>query len=127
MPQLGRIILAATVGGFLANTLMQPELASSLVSMVILAYFSGLAICTRWYFSRYNKRLTEIETAAERTREINSVLRDVGFATNTFFWSTDAEGELTDISNDELLGEQLRSLLHGKDWLSMLRQSPERE
>ncbi len=127
MPQLGRIILAATVGGFLANTLLQPELGASLVSMVILAYFSGLAICTRWYFSRYNKQLTEIETAAERTREINSVLRDVGFATDTFFWSTSAEGELVEISNDELLGAQLRAFLQGKDWLSVFAPSPERE
>ncbi|MFN3212745.1 MAG: putative bifunctional diguanylate cyclase/phosphodiesterase [Henriciella sp.] len=127
MPQLGRIILAATVGGFLANTLMQPELASSIVSLVILTYFSGLAICTRWYYSRYDKQLTQIETAAERTREINSVLRDVGFATNTFFWSINTEGELTDISNDEMLGEQLRELLNGKDWLSLFTPSPERE
>lgn len=127
MPQLGRIVLSATVGGFLANTLMQPELASSIVSIVILAYFSGLAICTRWYFSRYNKRLTEIETAAERTREINSVLRDVGFATDTFFWSTSAEGQLIDINNDELLGENLREALRGRDWLSLFAPSPERE
>ena len=105
MPQLGRLLIAATVGGFLANTLLQPELTSALVSLVMLAYFSGLAICTKWYFSDYNKRLTEAETAAERTREINSVLRDVGFATDTFFWSTSEDGRITAINNDELLGE----------------------
>ena len=47
MPQMGRLLIAATVGGFLANTLMQPELTSALISMVMLAYFSGLAICTQ--------------------------------------------------------------------------------
>lgn len=127
MPRFGRIVLSATVGGFLANTLMQPEFVSSVISMVILAYFSGLAICTRWYFSRYNKRLTEIETSAERTREINSVLRDVGFATDTFFWSINADGELIEISNDELLGEHLRGRLQGNDWISLFAPSPERE
>ncbi|MEL7112119.1 MAG: EAL domain-containing protein [Pseudomonadota bacterium] len=127
MPQLGRIVLAATVGGFLANTLMQPELVSALISMIILAYFSGLAICTRWYFSQYNKRLTEVETAAERTREINSVLRDVGFATDTFFWSTRADGEIIEINNDELVSAPLREAVAGRDWLSLFRASPERD
>lgn len=127
MPQLGRLVLATTVGGFLANALLQPELVSSVVSLIMLAYFSGLAICTRWYFSRYNKQLTEAETAAERTREINSVLRDVGYATDTFFWSTSEDGQITEINNDEMLGNELRDLLLGRDWLSVFAPSPERD
>ncbi|MEP1142952.1 MAG: EAL domain-containing protein [Henriciella sp.] len=127
MPQLGRLVLAATVGGFLANTLLQPEMSSTVISMIILAYFSGLAICTRWYFSQYNKRLTAVETAAERTREINSVLRDVGFATDTFFWSTRPDGEIIDINNDDLLDAPLRSVVMGRNWLSLFRASPERD
>ncbi|MEM9053921.1 MAG: GGDEF domain-containing protein, partial [Pseudomonadota bacterium] len=127
MPRVGRILLAATVGGFLANTLFQPDILSSVVSMIMLAYFSGLAICTRWYFSRFNKRLTEVENAAQRTREINSVLRDVGFATDTCFWSTDEAGEIVEISNDELLGERLSEFLIGRDLLRLFKASPERD
>ncbi|MEO1303367.1 MAG: EAL domain-containing protein [Pseudomonadota bacterium] len=127
MPRVGRLVLAATVGGFLANALLQPEFISSVVSLIMLAYFSGLAICTRWYFSRYNKRLTDAETAAERTREINSVLRDVGYATDTFFWSTNKDGQIIEINNDEMLGDELRDLLMGRDWLSVFSPSPERD
>ena len=127
MPGLGRLILAATVGGFLANAFIQAEFVSSLISLIMLAYFAGLAICTRWYFSGYNKRLTETETAAERNREINSVLRDVGFATDTFFWSTDDMGRICELNNDEMLETGLRALLVGEDWLSLFRPSAERE
>ena len=127
MPQMGRLLIAATVGGFLANTLLQPELTSALISLVMLAYFSGLAICTKWYFSDYNKRLTEVETAAERTREINSVLRDVGFATDTFFRSTSEDGKITAINNDELLGETARHAILDQNLLSLFKASSERE
>ena len=127
MPRVGRLVLAATVGGFLANALLQPEFISSVVSLIMLAYFSGLAICTRWYFSRYNKRLTDAETAAERTREINSVLRDVGYATDTFFWSTYKDGQIIEINNDDMLGDELRDLLMGREWLSVFSPSPERD
>lgn len=47
MPRLGRMLLAATVGGFLANILFQPDYLSSAISLVMLTYFSGLAISTR--------------------------------------------------------------------------------
>lgn len=127
MPALGRLVLVGTVGGFLANAVIQPELVSSVISLIMLAYFSGLAICTRWYFSGYNKRLTEVETASERTREINSVLRDIGFATDTFFWSTDEQGRICDLNNDEMLDPDLRAHLVGNDWLSLFRASAERE
>ena len=127
MPRLGRILLAMTIGGFLANIVLQPELSSALVSMIMLAYFSGLAICTKWYFSDYNKKLTEAETAAERTREINSVLRDVGFATDTFFWSTKEDGRVSEINNDELLGDDARNKVLNCDLLGLFKASPERE
>ncbi|MEO1659604.1 MAG: EAL domain-containing protein [Pseudomonadota bacterium] len=127
MPQLGRVLLAATVGGFMANTVLQPQLSVSLVSMIMLAYFSGLAICTRWYFSSYNRKLTEFETAAERTREINSVLRDVGFATDTLFWSTNADGVITEINNDELLGAQSQDYVLGRSLLALFKAAPERD
>ena len=127
MPALGRLVLVTTVGGFLANAVIQPELISSVISLIMLAYFSGLAICTRWYFSSYNKRLTEAETSAERTRELNSVLRDVGFATDTFFWATDENGRICELNNDEMLDAELRAHLVGEDWLSLFRPSAERE
>ena len=127
MPQLGRLLLAAIIGGFLANTVMQPELSSALISMIMLAYFSGLAICTKWYFSDYNKRLTDVENAAERTREINSVLRDVGFATDTLFWSTSEDGRVSAISNDELLSEDTRRAILERDLLGLFKASSERD
>ena len=70
MPRLGRIVLAFTLGGFIANTLFQPTVASSIIRgvLVMLVYFCGLAVCTRWYFSRYSQRLNEVEIAVQRTR-----------------------------------------------------------
>jgi len=127
MPQLGRILVATIIGGYLANALLQPNMGSALVSFVMLAYFSGLAICTKWYFSAYNKKLTEVETAAERTREINSVLRDVGFATDTLFWSTSENGDISAINNDELLGETDRDSILGQNILRVFKASAERE
>jgi len=127
MPQLGRILVATIIGGYLANALLQPTMGSALVSFVMLAYFSGLAICTKWYFSAYNKKLTAVETAAERTREINSVLRDVGFATDTLFWSTSENGDISAINNDELLGDTDRDAILGQNILRVFKASSERE
>lgn len=127
MPQLGRILVATIIGGYLANALLQPSMGSALVSFVMLAYFSGLAICTKWYFSAYNKKLTAVETAAERTREINSVLRDVGFATDTLFWSTSENGDISAINNDELLGDTDRDAILGQNILRVFKASAERE
>lgn len=127
MPQLGRLLVASIIGGFLANALLQPDVSSALISMIMLAYFSGLAICTKWYFSAYNKKLTEAETAAERTREINSVLRDVGFATDTLFWSTSEDGRITAINNDDLLGETARHAIVDQNLLHLFKASSERE
>ena len=123
MPQMGRLLIAAVIGGFLANALLQPELSSAVLSLVMLAYFSGLAICTKWYFSNYNKKLTEVETAAERTREINSVLRDVGFATDTLFWSTSEDGRIVSINNDELLSETARHAIIDQSLLNLFKAS----
>jgi len=127
MPRLGQIVLAATLGGFIANTILQPTVASALISMVMLIYFGGLAVCTRWYFSRYNKRLHDAELEVQRTREINSVLRDVGFATDTCFWSTDEDGMISDVRNDELLGAYLSEHVLGQDILALFKASPERD
>ncbi|NQY96718.1 MAG: EAL domain-containing protein [Henriciella sp.] len=127
MPRLGRIVLAVTLGGFVANTLFQPTVAATIVSMVMLIYFGGLAFCTRVYFSRYNQRLQDVEASVQRTREINSVLRDVGFATDTCFWSTDVDGMISEVSNDALLGTDLSTELLGRDILSLFESSPERD
>lgn len=127
MPRLGRIVLAVTLGGFVANTLFQPTVASTIVSMVMLVYFGGLAVCTRIYFARYNQRLQEVELEVQRTREINSVLRDVGFATDTCFWSTDQDGLVSEVSNDALLGTELTERVLGRDILTLFKYSPERD
>nr|WP_083332788.1 bifunctional diguanylate cyclase/phosphodiesterase [Hyphomonas sp. Mor2] len=127
MPRLGRLVLAVTLGGFVANTLFQPTVSSTIVSMVMLIYFGGLAVCTRVYFSRYSQRLQEMEASVQRTREINSVLRDVGFATDTCFWSTDEQGLISEVSNDALLGETLSERVVDRDILSLFKYSPERD
>ncbi len=127
MPRLGRILLAVTLGGFIANTLFQPTLLSSLASVALLVYFGALALGARRYFSKYSQRLNDVETAVQRTREINSVLRDVGFATYTCFWSTDSDGRISDVSNDELLGTQLSEEVIGHNILSLFKASPERQ
>ena len=79
------------------------------------------------YLSRYNQRLQEVEASVQRTREINSVLRDVGFATDTCFWSTDVDGMISEVSNDALLGTDLSAELLGRDILSLFESSPERD
>lgn len=127
MPSLGRILLAGTVGGFLANIAFQPDYLSSAISLVMLTYFSGLAISTRWYFARFNRRLTEVEATAGRAREINSVLRDIGFATDTCFWSTNLDGTIVEISNDDLLGPELSQAVMGQDLIGLFQASPERD
>ena len=127
MPRLGRIVLATTVGGYLANVFFQPDFLSSAASLIILVYFSGLAISTRWYFARFSKRIEEVEETAGRTREINSVLRDVGFATDTCFWSSDTESRITEISNDELLGLEMSRGVIGQELGSLFKASPERD
>ncbi len=127
MPRLGRLVLAVSLGGFIANTLIQPSVAATAVSTVMLLYFSGLAVCTRIYFSRYSQRLQEVEAAVQRTREINSVLRDVGFATDTCFWATDEQGLIIEVSNDAILGAELSASLFGQDILSLFKSSPERD
>lgn len=127
MPSLGRVLLAGTVGGFLANIAFQPDYLSSAISLVMLTYFSGLAISTRWYFARFNRRLIEVEETAGRTREINSVLRDVGFATDTCFWSSNLDSAIAEVSNDDLLGPDLSTTIIGRDLIGLFRASPERD
>ena len=127
MPKLGRFILAVTVGGFISNVMFQPDWQSAAVSLIMLAYFSGLALCTRWYFARFNTRLDEAEEAIQRAKEMNSVLRDVGYSTNTCFWRTDQNGKLTDLSSDAQFGRQLRNTVMGQEISSLFSASSERD
>jgi diguanylate cyclase (GGDEF)-like protein len=127
MPKLGRLILAVTVGGFLSNVVFQPDLQSAAVSMIMLAYFSGLAVCTRWYFARFSRQINEVEESIQRAKDMNSVLRDVGYSTNTCFWRTNASGHLVELSSDAQFGHEIRSHVLGKDIAALFSASGERD
>lgn len=127
MPKFGRLILAVTVGGFLSNTVFQPDLQSAAVSLIMLAYFSGLAVCTRWYFARFSRQIDEVEASIQRAKDMNSVLRDVGYSTKTCFWRTDKDGQLIELSSDAQFGREIRSTVIGKDLASLFAPSSERD
>lgn len=127
MAKFGRILLAITVGGFVSNIVFQPDIQSAVVSLIMLAYFSGLAVCTRWYFSRFSKRLEDVEESIQRAKEMNSVLRDVGVSTNTCFWRTNDDGIIVEMSNTALFGDKLERSAMKQDLVSLFEPSQERE
>jgi len=127
MPKVGKALLAVTVGGFLANTLFQPNLFASVMSLTMLVYFGALAMCSRWYYARFDKRLDAAEEVAARTQELKSVLKDIGQAADTYFWRSDDAGILTEVSNEaSLIGILDRQVL-GREFIDLFVQSQERE
>ncbi len=102
MPGLAKFLIATVAGGFIANSFFLPDLQSMSVSIIMLSYFSVLAICSRWYYARFDRRLHDAEDLAERAEELNSVLKDVGETAATYFWRTDAHGRVSEVSDDTL-------------------------
>ncbi|MDJ0922381.1 MAG: bifunctional diguanylate cyclase/phosphodiesterase [Henriciella sp.] len=103
MPGLAKMLLTGVVGCFAANAFFYTDIETTSISLIMLSYFSGLAVCARWYYARLSKRLVAVESVAAQARELSSVLKDVGHAADTYFWRTDRSGLLTEM--DEALHE----------------------
>ena len=127
MPKIGKTMLAVAVGGFLANTLFQPDLFSSIMSLAMLIYFGVLGFCSRWYYMRFNERLDAAEEVALRTQELKSVLKDIGHAADTYFWRTDTRGVVVEVSNGAALVKSLDRQVVGRHLIDQFAQSQERE
>lgn len=93
-PRLALTLLAPVVLGFLLNIYVQSEIQASVVSVVVLAYFSVIAICTRWYFARYEKKLDDANEADLQARSLLGMLQDLSEATTGYFWRTGRKGVL---------------------------------
>ncbi|MEL7231068.1 MAG: EAL domain-containing protein, partial [Pseudomonadota bacterium] len=94
MPRTSRTLICLVAGGFIANTLMLPNATSVIVSMITLTYFSVLAVCARWYSTRLERQLHDAELMAVQAQELSDVIQTLGNSTETYYWSTDAEGRL---------------------------------
>ena len=127
MPSIGKFLIAVVAGGFVANTVFIPNLQSMTLSLIMLAYFSVLAICSRWYYARFSQRLQEAEEVAARAEELSSVLKDVGHAADTYFWRTDQKGILTELSDDALFANGCSTSNLGRSLADLFTPSQERD
>ncbi len=127
MPSLGKFMIATVAGGFIANTVFIPSMESMTVSLIMLAYFSVLAICSRWYYTRFSLRLQLSEETAARAEELNSVLKDVGHAADTYFWRVDKRGILVEISDEALFENSHEQALIGSELTEVFAPSQERD
>lgn len=127
MPGLAKFLIAIVAGGFMANSFFLPDLQSMSVSIIMLSYFSVLAICSRWYYTRFDRRLHDAEDLAERAEELNSVLKDVGETSATYFWRTDIDGVLTEASDANLFSRDGQTETIGKGLLHLFAPSKERD
>lgn len=94
LTRLALAILTPVVLGFLANIYVQADVLASIISIVVLTYFSVVAICTRWYFARYAKNFDIAAKADEHARNLIGMLEDLSDAATGFFWRTDESGYL---------------------------------
>jgi len=127
MPQIGKFLIAIVAGGFVANSFFIPDVQSMSVSLIMLSYFSVLAICSRWYYTRFDRRLHESKSLAERAEELNNVLKDVGQTAATYFWRTDKNGLLSELSDKALFASQDQDNPLGRDILELFVPSQERD
>lgn len=94
MPRASRILVCLVAGGFMANTVMLPNVVSMMISLITLTYFSVLTICARWYSIRLERQLENAELMAIQAQELSDVIQTLGDSTETYFWETDTEGRL---------------------------------
>ena len=127
MPRFSMFSLAVIAGGFMANTIFQPDLLSTTLSIIMLAYFGVLVFCSRWYYARFDQRLNVAEELAGRERELNSLLKDVGQTSNTHFWRTDSYGLITEISDPALFYRRNRRDIIGSNLVELFTASKERD
>ncbi|MEO0550663.1 MAG: EAL domain-containing protein [Pseudomonadota bacterium] len=127
MPGLAKMLLTGIVGCFAANAFFYRDVETTSISLIMLTYFSVLAICARWYYARLSTRLNDIESAAAQARELSSVLKDVGHAADTYFWRTDADGIL--IETDKALADLdvFKKVTVGANLVTLFEPSLERD
>ena len=98
------------------------------VSLIMLSYFSVLAVCSRWYYTRFDRACTNPKSLAERAEELNNVLKDVGQTAATYFWRTDKSGLLSELSDKALFASQDQdNPALGRDILELFIPSQERD
>ncbi len=127
MPSFGKFLIATVAGGFIANTVFIPSMESMTVSLIMLAYFSVLAICSRWYYTRFSLRLQLSEETAARAEELNSVLKDVGHAADTYFWRIDKHAVLVEVSDASLFENSHEQDITGSELAELFAPSQERD
>ncbi|MEM8635999.1 MAG: EAL domain-containing protein [Pseudomonadota bacterium] len=97
MPRVGCAILVAVIAGFALNTFFSPDIKAAAMTLIMMAYFSALLVCSRWYYVRFENRLEQAESAALRTEELNTMLKEVGASADTLLWTSDKNGTLVEI------------------------------
>lgn len=96
LPRLSIVLLIPVTLGFLLNIWLQSDLQATIISVVVLTYFSVIAVCTRWYFARYEKKLEHAKQTDEQAQALLDMLKDLNEATPGYFWQTDQKGVLAD-------------------------------
>ncbi|MEM9225158.1 MAG: PAS domain-containing protein, partial [Pseudomonadota bacterium] len=127
LPRVATALLIAVCAGFFGYTIVRTDTWSTIISLVMLVYFSALVICTRWYFARFDKRLEDAETVFAETAQLQSVLEEVGESSSTAIWRTDDDLKLTEISQLQQFGAGDGEELIGKTCLDLFLPSPERD
>ena len=127
LPRTATALLIAVCAGFFGYTIVRTDTWSTIISLVMLVYFSALVICTRWYFARFDKRLEDVESAFAETAQLQSVLEEVGESSATFIWRTDADLKLTDIGQFRQFGEGDGTDLIGRACIDVFAPSAERD
>ncbi|MEO1406640.1 MAG: sensor domain-containing diguanylate cyclase, partial [Pseudomonadota bacterium] len=126
MPRVGCAILFAIITGFALNTFLIPDLQSAAMTLIMMAYFSALLVCSRWYYVRFEDRLEQAESTAIRSEELNTLLKEVGASADTLLWTTDTSGVFREVgANASARGWAER--LVGTKMADMFEPSRERE
>jgi len=126
LPRVGCAILLAIILGFSLNTFLVPDLQSAAMTLIMMAYFSALLVCSRWYYVRFEDRLEQAESAAIRTEELNILLKEVGTSADTLLWSTDADGIILEIGTDSAAYDWADELV-GQKMIDLFEPSTERD
>ncbi len=126
-PRLAAVLLIAVCAGFFGYSIVRTDTWSTVISMLMLVYFSVLAICTRWYFARFDKRLIEAEQAHRDSAELQNVLEEVGVSSATLRFQTDADLNFLEISEYPAFDMASPSEIIGQSCLDAFVRSAERD
>ncbi len=126
-PRLATMLLIGVCAGFLGYSVFRAETWSTVISIVMLAYFSVLGICTRWYFARFDKRLVDAERAHVETKELQDMLEEVGASSDTIRWRTDADLNVAETSDYHAFDYETPEYIIGQFIGNLFIHSNERE